>query len=169
MVKKQGGKSDITRAIKWQELEKGIELALNNAERLNSDAQLLFRNRRYPSSRFYALVAKEEIGKAFLLADHWVAKKGFSPQEYKAVFKSGAAHANKLTAAGRAFYELEAWRNMGDLFARFDLDSKEQNLYVDYHESGDFGYWAGPTHDFKDYQELSVLPVKDIPNSDTTG
>lgn len=124
-----------------------MERVLSNAERLNSDAELLLKNNRYPSSRFLALIAKEEIGKAFLLADLWAAKEDLSPKEYKGIFRAGAAHANKLAAAGRAFLKTEAWQNMGDLFAEFDQESKERSLYVDYHESGNFGYWTGPVDD----------------------
>ncbi len=97
-------------------------------------------------------MAREEIGKVFLLADHWVSKQDLSPEEYKKIFRSGGAHARKLAAAGRAFLKAEAWQNMGDFFAEHDQESKEGSLYVDYQQSAGFGYWVGPV-DYPDEQE----------------
>jgi AbiV family abortive infection protein len=136
--------------IKWIELGKGLNKVLRNAERLNDDADLLLKNKRYPSATFCALLAKEEIGKFFLLADIWAAKRDVTPQDYELIFKS---HKRKLAASGRGFLKTEAWQNMPDFFAEHDQESKEVSLYVDYAGTQYGGYWKTPE---KDYEETEA-------------
>jgi len=150
MTSKFKSNRGISRPIKWGGLEKGLVFVLDNAERLNRDANLLLKAKRYPSSRFLCLLAKEEIGKVFLIADKWVGKQSISPKDYRDIFSSGEAHQRKLAAAGRIFLRTEAWQNMPGFFAEHDQESKERSLYVDYQESGKFGYWATPLRDLNE-------------------
>lgn len=153
MTEKKRRKISLPTNVKWDELEKGIKLVLDNAQRLNSDGEVLLRNKRFPSSRFLVLVAKEEIGKAYLLADLWAGKRDVSDAEYRKIFKSRGAHERKLSASGRAFLKTDAWQNLGDLFAEQEQDFKEKSLYVDYQQSVGFGFWTTPTKDAEEEQE----------------
>ena len=147
MTKGRKRQIGIERPISWEELEDGVKHSLNNAERLNSDAERLLKARRYASSRYLALVAKEEIGKALLLADYWSVKRDVTPSDYLAVFRSGGAHRRKLAAAGRFFLKYGAWQVMSDFFAEQDQESKERSLYVDYSQGPKYGYWVTPSRD----------------------
>lgn len=162
MARRPKRTQNIRKNIKWQELEKGIKHVLDNAERLTSDGDLLLRNKRYPSSRFLTLLAQEEIGKAYLLADHWAGKRDISPSEYKEIFRSGGAHVRKLSASGRAFLRTEAWQTMGDLFAEHDQESKERSIYVDYAQAPNFGYWVTPSRDQDEEMERFLRMGKDL-------
>lgn len=139
-----------------------MKRVLENVERLNLDAKLLLKSKRYPSSRFFMILAKEEIGKFFLLADKWAAQQDISPGEYKEIFRSGGAHARKLAASGRVFLKTEAWQNMGDFFAEHDQEAKERSLYVDYQESAGFGYWVNPSKDLDNEEFAKAVMGKDF-------
>ena len=158
MTKDRRRRFGIERSISWEELEDGVKHSLNNAERLNLDAERLLKARRYASSRYLALVAKEEIGKALLLADYWSVKRDVTPTDYLAIFRSGGAHKRKLAAAGRSFLKYSAWQTMSDFFAEQDQESKERSLYVDYSQGPKRGYWANPSRDLDlDERMLKVM------------
>ena len=93
------------------------------------------------------MVAKEEIGKALLLADYWSVKREVTPTDYIAIFRSGGAHRRKLAAAGRFFLKYGAWQAMSDFFAEQDQEFKERSLYVDYSQGPKYGYWATPSRE----------------------
>lgn len=142
--------------IKWQDLEEGITNVLDNAERLSTDAKILLGEKRFESATFLSLVAKEEIGKAFLMLDHWVSKRDMTEKEYREIFHSRNAHKKKLVAARRAFMKTQAWWGMGEVLGGQDQTEKERNLYVDFVFPS--RYWQTPTYDL---EEIGPFPEKD--------
>lgn len=135
--------------MKWQILTDGIKLSLDNAERLNADAEVLLKKKRLVSSEVLIVFAKEELGKAILIMDYWASRRNLSYKEYLRLFRSREAHNEKLKTAGRAFLQADFHEVLGDFLARQERTRRERKLYVDY----DFALnsWVGPVQDFSDF------------------
>lgn len=59
------------RTVQWNDLKKGTQLSLKNADRLARDAGFLIRDRRTASGVALLVAAWDELGKAVLLLKHW--------------------------------------------------------------------------------------------------
>lgn len=92
-------------SISQADVEEGIRLALENANRLYQDAMLLHKNRRYRSSIGLSVFALEEFGKMLMLVQDWRTGQGCSLRDWS---KSGKylSHYKKLQAEGRITYIL---------------------------------------------------------------
>jgi len=92
-------------SISQADVEEGIRLALENANRLYQDAMLLHKEKRYRSSIGLSVFALGEVGKMLMLVQDWRRGQGCSLRDWS---KGGKylVHYNKLQAAGRITYIL---------------------------------------------------------------
>lgn len=145
--------------MKWETLTDGIKLSLDNAERLNTDAEVLLKRKRLVTSNVLLAFAKEELGKAILIMEYWVSRRNMSYKDYVRFFRSREAHNEKLRTAGRAFLKADFQVVLGDFLARQERTQRERKLYVDY----DFALnsWIGPVQEFDDlFEEYGIGSVK---------
>lgn len=152
--------NDFSMPIPYKELDEGIKLSIENAERLIKDAKILYDNGCYSSASFLAIVALEEEGKASLLLKRLLVHKDIPKKQWddRSEFKN---HKRKLIAAQEAISKYrklrikvgsKRWKqvHLTDL-AKFFLEQKDDCLYVDW----DFktrrtqitGKWKSPLKD----------------------
>lgn len=125
---------DFSFPIPYTELEKGIKLSIENAERLIEDAETLCKNGRYPSASYLAIVALEEEGKAYLLLKRFIAKTDIKKKSWRDDFWR---HEKKIIAVQEAISKYRKLKINGkqvrlEDLAKFFLDHKDDCLYVDW-------------------------------------
>jgi AbiV family abortive infection protein len=89
--------------IPWKRCDEGATRSLTNAADLMRDSLILYKRGRYPTAFSLLVLAREEIGKALLLAESWSDKQDieFKSKQWRSLF----SHPSKLAALA-AFDEL---------------------------------------------------------------
>ena len=77
--------------IRQDKLEEGISMSIANAERLLSDAELLFKNSRYASARVIAMLSWEETAKAYFMFNNKENRADISEDEWRRKFSRHVA------------------------------------------------------------------------------
>jgi AbiV family abortive infection protein len=102
------------------QIAQGINAAINNARRLVSDAELLFKNKRYASATGLAILAIEEAGKVSILRELSVAQTG---EDLHDNWKAYRTHTRKNTMWILRDLVLSGARNLEDLRPMFEEDA----------------------------------------------
>ena len=133
--------SDFSFTIRHTELEEGIKLSIENAERLIRDAEILCESYRCPSASYLAIVALEEEGKALMLLRNLLNNKDITFKQWKK--GKFTNHIKKINAVeemiSRRTRKLrmkigeERWKQVQPaLLARYLRRNKDDYLYVDW-------------------------------------
>ena len=72
--------------IPYDDIPKGIDLALKNSDRLRIDAEILAENKRYNSAIPLVTLAVEEFGKALWLSEHFEKNTSVPHKESERIF-----------------------------------------------------------------------------------
>ncbi len=72
--------------IPYDEIPKGIELALKNSDRLRIDAEMLSKKGRYNSAIPLVTLAIEELGKAIWLSEYFEKNMSFPHKIGRSIF-----------------------------------------------------------------------------------
>ena len=117
--------------------------ALQNAEELVNDAEILFQAERWPRVLFLCQISGEEIGKYLLLSSIFVQKISGVDIDWKRVWKRLTSHTEKyelVTYAEDVFLEKEILADIKNYFEKLKDESKElerfkqKSLYCDFTE-----------------------------------
>lgn len=150
--------NDFSMPIPHRELEKGIKLSIENAERLIKDAEILYDNNRYPSASYLSIVALEEEGKASRLFSRLLDHKDISRKNWEEKIMD---HRKKMIAIQETISKYrklrikvgeERWKqvHLTDL-AEYFLKYKDDCLYVDWdfetRKTQITGKWKSPSKD----------------------
>jgi AbiV family abortive infection protein len=153
--------NDFSIPIPHTELEEGINLSIENAERLIKDAEILYENNRYSSASYLSIVALEEEGKASILLSKLLEHTDISKKYWNEKIASGRSHRKKLIAVQETISNYgklkmkageERWKqvHLTDL-AEIFLKHKDDSLYVDWdfetRKTQITGKWKSPLRD----------------------
>lgn len=140
----------------------GINIAKTNATRLLDDAELLFKNGRYPSACALAVLAIEELSKPAIIRKIVIAE---SPQEIACAWKLFSSHLDKGAPwiVPHLIKETATYEDLVDKFMRnrnpLLLDSLKQiSIYC-----GCYGksHWSSPSKVIeKDQAELFISTAR---------
>ena len=133
--------NDFSFPIPHRELDKGIKLSLENAERLIRDAEILYDNGRYSSASYLAIVALEEEGKTLLLLRNLLDRKDITAKQWKK--GKFTKHIKKINAVEEIISKTarKLMMKVGDerekqvqpaVMARYLRRDKDECLYVDW-------------------------------------
>lgn len=103
----------------------GINAALQNAKRLADDAEILLKNKRYPSAASLAILSIEEAGKASILRGLSVAR---DDKDLKESWKEYRSHTKKNAAWIIADLVKSGARKLEDFRPMFEKDAEHPFL-----------------------------------------
>ena len=131
--------NDFSIPIPHTELEEGIKFSIENAERLIKDAEILYKNGRYPSASYLSIVALEEEGKASMLLSRLLEHKDISKKNWEEKIKD---HRKKIIAVQKTISNYrklrmkigeERWKQVHLTgLAEIFLKHKDDCFYVDW-------------------------------------
>ena len=120
-------------SISLNELDEGIEKSIENASRYLNDALFLSKHEKYQSSILLSMLSYEESGKALLLMDYKIKKKGISKTQW---VKKFCSHTVKNLASRRKIWQdvgfIARFPDWDKTLAKFDQEWKNVFTYVDY-------------------------------------
>jgi AbiV family abortive infection protein len=145
------------------EFEEGVRLSYEHAVQLLESAEILETEGKISESRFLALHAREELGRAMLLLDDIESGKPYvSYKRYEAKLtnhkhKLRRIHAAVIKATGYKEGPVtitsglpkgpKKWVPDGDVmrqFAEYDMEQRDRSLYVEYDVVGGGRQWVTP-------------------------
>lgn len=123
-----------------RELKEGIRLSVENAEKLVSDAEILFDNNRYTIASYLSVVSLEEQGKALILLKKFLDKEDITRKYWNYKLEH---HEPKIIATLELVYSKyksvkiktnkSQWKRIDTAdFAKSILKQKPKTIYVDW-------------------------------------
>ena len=106
-------------------IAEGINAALQNAERLADDAELLLEHKKYPSAACLAILSIEESGKVSILRELSIARDG---KDLKESWKRYRSHTSKNSAWILADLVKSGARKLEDFRPIFEKDAEHTFL-----------------------------------------
>jgi AbiV family abortive infection protein len=151
--------------IPEKELEKGIELILQNVKSLLDSASSLHENNRFLHSTVFSIFAMEELGKLELLKDYRNKRQNLPIQEWDRLATWRAAHKQKL----RKYVMTERVESVSklpdeivDLLARYHASFKNRVLYVNWNKRSKKWAWYPEEYSGQTQEEMSTRLLKGV-------
>mgnify|MGYP001037012731 CR=1 FL=1 len=129
-----------------EDLNKGIELCIQNAKRLLEDARVLFNNKRYEGSAFLGLTSMEEASKGLMLREYKRNGRELTKSQWKR--KGFLSHSIKLA---------ESMKRRGE------YHDKEHPIIKGTYSKSSFVEWFAKEH--TKLREYSLYVCRDFSSS----